>query len=172
MSPGQEPIERILVGLKPTPWAGTVYRVVLGETLPERENTRGARWNPPDDVPAIYTSLMAATAIAEVEYNLQLQRIPLRREVRKTLYRIDVQLAAVVDLAPALPALERIGVGRAELFADDMRVSQAIGRFVTFLDCDGLLVPSARADGLNLVVYPNRARADTYRFEPRNPEVL
>jgi uncharacterized protein (AIM24 family) len=80
------------------------------------------------------------------------------------LYEIEVSLAATVDIEVVLPKLERIGVGRPQLFADDMKASQEFGRLVTWFGFDGLFVPSARGDGNNLVIYPGRA-VDSYRFE-------
>jgi hypothetical protein len=49
-------LENILASLQSSPWSGKVYRVMLNDYPPDRENTQGARWNPPD-VAAIYTCL-------------------------------------------------------------------------------------------------------------------
>jgi RES domain-containing protein len=157
-------VENILASLKSNSWSGTVYRLMLGENPPDRENTQGARWNPPE-LAAVYTSLKAETAIAEVEYNLAHQTRPVRRDLRKTLYELHVTLAGVVDLSPAMQAFARFGIGLDQLFSDDMKISQKIGRSIAWLGFDGLLVPSARAEGMNLVIYPSRANAESYRFE-------
>lgn len=69
-----------------------------------------------------------------------------------------------MDLSAIRPKLEAIGIGASELFADDMKVSQEIGRLATWLGCDGLIVPSARKTGHNMVVYPGRT-GDSYRFD-------
>jgi RES domain-containing protein len=159
-----EEVANVLGSLKSSSWSGTVYRMMLGENPPDRENTQGARWNPPD-LAAIYTSLKPETAIAEVEYNLARQPRPVRPDLRKTLYELSVALGAVVDLSSVLPDLERLGIGRDQLFSDDMKISQEIGRAIAWLGFDGLLVPSARADGMNLVIYPSRATPESYRFE-------
>jgi RES domain-containing protein len=135
---------------------------MLNDYPPDRENTLGARWNPPD-VAAIYTCLEPAVCIAEVEYGLARQSRPVRPDLRKTLYQIDVKLSTAVDLVPILPDLKAIGIGTAQLFADDMKISQEIGRLATWLGFDGLFVPSARSQGRNLVIYPGRVN-DTYAF--------
>jgi hypothetical protein len=70
-----------------------------------------------------------------------------------------------VDLSRVLSDLARIGIGRNQLFCDDMRISQEIGRTIAWLGFDGLLVPSARVEGMNLVIYPSRATPETYLFE-------
>src|SRR5260370_13738737 len=94
------------------------------------EKIQGARWNPPD-VAAIYACFEPAVCIAEVEYNLARQPRPVKRDLRKTLYEIEVALAAVVDLSALLPNLDKIGIRPAQLFADNMTVSQEIGRLIT-----------------------------------------
>lgn len=79
---------------------------------------------------------------------------PVRPDLRRTLYQIKVSLSAVLDLGPLLSAMAEMGIDHAHLHADDMRISQGIGRLATWLGCDGLLAPSARAVGTNLVIYP------------------
>jgi RES domain-containing protein len=159
---GATSLENVLASLHGAAWSGRVYRVMLNDYPPDRENTQGARWNPPD-VAAIYACFEPAVCIAEIEYNLARQPRPVRRDLRKTLYEIEVTLAAVVDLTPLLPQLERIGIGASQIFADDMKTSQEIGRLITWFGFDGLIVPSARYEGKNLVIYPARTN-ESYTF--------
>ena len=42
---------------------------------------------------------------------------------------------------------------------------------IAWLGNDGLLVPSARADGVNLVIFPNQQRAD-YEFRVLTSEAI
>ena len=163
-------LEGILASLRSAPWQGRVFRVMLNDNPPERENIRGARWNPPDTA-AIYTCLEQSICIAEVEYGLARQPRPAKTGLRKTLYEIDVALSTAVNLTDVLPALERISIKHEELFANDMKVSQEIGRLATWFGFDGLFVPSARGPGDNLVIYPGRV-GESYRFEVRNSRVL
>jgi RES domain-containing protein len=154
----------ILARLPARTWDGVVYRMMLADYPPERENIVGARWNPPG-IGAIYTSESADVAIAEVTHHLQQQPRPVRRDLKKTLYEIKVTLAAVVDLEDVIPHLERAGIPHHLLVGNDVSTSQAIGKTVTWLDRDGLLVPSARARGKNLVIYPAYAKNGSYQFE-------
>jgi RES domain-containing protein len=156
-------IESILASLESSPWRGRAFRVMVYDYPPDRENTVGARWNPPETA-AIYMCLEPEVCIAEVEYGLRRQPRPVKTGIPRTLYEIDVELSTVVNLESALDDLNEIGIGRAQLFADDMKVSQEIGRVVTWLGCDGLLVPSARKAGTNLVIYPGRA-TESYKYE-------
>jgi hypothetical protein len=78
------------------PWRGIVFRHMFAKFPPERENRRGARWNPPE-TPAIYTSLLRETAVAEAEYYIGMQSI--RPSARRIVYRIKVALNNVLDLS-------------------------------------------------------------------------
>jgi RES domain-containing protein len=133
------------------PWQGQAYRHLFGEFPPDRPNTRGARWNPPE-VPAIYTALSRETLIAEVEY--QMGRQPFPPKAKRTIYILEISLQRVISLPRAdLPSFEI----ETELFGTtDYYQTQRIGEAVEWLGHDGLIVPSARAEGDNLVVFPNQ----------------
>lgn len=136
-----------------------VFRHMLADIPPERINTRGARWNPPD-VGAIYTSFSRDAALAEASYYLSLQNPPLR--VRRTIYRIRVTLHRVTEIRE-LAMLGRFGV---RLDEPEVLACQRVGGAVAKLGRDGLIVPSARhPGGLNLVIYPGEGELATDAFE-------
>ena len=158
---------QLLQGFSSAPWKGVVFRHMFANFPPDRENIRGARWNPPD-APAIYTSLARETCIAEAEYYIDLQSV--RPSARRVVYRIEVSLERVLDLsAPA--DLVRIGLTRQNLVSTDHSDCQRIGGVVEWLQNDGLLVPSVRAEGFNLVIFPNR-RKEGYRFRAIDSEEI
>jgi RES domain-containing protein len=135
---------------------------------PERENTLGARWNPPE-VPAIYASLSRDGVLAEVEYQLSLE--PLRPPVRRTLYEIEVALSSALDVSSP-HVLSTLGLSLSDLATTDHAKCQVIGGAVEYLGHDGLLVPSARdSKATNLVIYPNRQTED-YVFRVVAREIL
>ena len=148
------------------PWRGRVYRHMFAGYPPDRENTSGARWNPPG-VGAIYTSLERATSIAEVEYHLSLQ--PVRPRVRRTMYVIRVELESTIRLT--LDDLASFGLSSETLASFDMDPCQAVGAVVANLGRDGMFVPSARARGTNLVVFPANRSAE-FTFEIIAEEVI
>lgn len=152
--------------LTPAPWEGIVFRHMFAAFPPERENVRGARWNPPQ-IPAIYASLTRETAISEADYYISLQ--PIRPSARRIIYRIKVTLNSVLDLSDSL-TLSDLGLIDA-LVAVDHSKCQVIGGAVEWLEHDGLLVPSARAKGVNLVIFPNRKKPD-YQFEVLDSQEL
>jgi RES domain-containing protein len=126
----------------------------------DAENTRGARWNPPG-VAAIYTSLARDGALAEAEHQIAVQPVPPR--ARRTVYALELTLAGVLDLTDA-DLLQNLGVGPAELAADDMAACRRLGGAADWLRHDGLLLPSARSTNTNLVIFPANRDRDA-RFE-------
>jgi RES domain-containing protein len=133
---------------------------------PDRENTSGARWNPPG-VGAIYTSLERATSIAEVEYHLSLQTV--RPRVRRTMYVIQVELESAIRLT--LDDLAGLGLSSETLSSFDMEPCQAVGAIVVKLGRDGMFVPSARARGTNLVIFPQNLSSGS-TFETIDQEII
>jgi RES domain-containing protein len=146
-APGQALLER-LARFELHPWSGTVWRHTLAGTPPEKTNTRGARWNPPG-VEALYTSLDRSTAVAEGDHLIESQPVPIR--VKRTVHRLEVELKSVLDLTDTA-ALATLGVDQEALASDDQTRCQAVGGAAWFLDCDGIIVPSARSPGHNLVI--------------------
>jgi RES domain-containing protein len=132
-------------------WSGSVWREVLGDTNPLRPNQRGARWNPPG-VEALYCSLLKSTAKAEIDYLLSVQSVPVRTRRSIQLY---VQLTRVIDLVDLSP-LASFGMDRTSLLGPAVAESRLLGHAVSWLGCAGLLVPSARHGGTNLVIYTNQ----------------
>jgi RES domain-containing protein len=157
-----------LARISPSRWQGTVFRHMFANFPPERENTLGARWNPPE-VPAIYTSLSRDGVLAEVEYQLSLE--PLRPPARRTLYEIGVTLSSVLDISSP-HVLSTLGLSHSDLAMTDHAKCQMIGGAVEYLEHDGLLVPSARVSkATNLVIYPNKQTED-YEFRVTAQEIL
>ena len=160
-------IIRELESLPIVEWEGAVYRHVFGKLKPDRENTRGARWNPPE-TSAIYCSLTRETAIAEGDHNIALQ--PVRPTATRQLYRINVRLARVIDLS-SWKRLKTFGITKKTFAETEFELTQAVGGAVERLRCDGMLVPSARHSGTNLVIFPRQSIIPDY-FDPTSVETL
>jgi RES domain-containing protein len=144
-----------------------VWRHTFGDNDPGQANTGGARWNP-RGVDALYASLERETAIAEGDYRVQLE--PLRPRTKRVVHRVRVRLKNVVDLANET-ALATVGLTPADLGDLRMEKTRAVGGAAEWLGRDGILVPSLRADGANLVIFPNQMEADGL-FEPISAEVI
>ena len=135
--------------LKSEAWSGTLYRHILGGRDPLLPNRRGARWNPPG-IDAIYSSLERTTALAEGDYLIAAQPVPLR--VKRVLHRIRVTLRSVIRLSDAA-LLRELGIDEVALINADHSACRKVGQAVAWLEHDGLIVPSARAAGLNLIIF-------------------
>jgi RES domain-containing protein len=147
-------------------WSGTVYRHMFGLNEPTHANTHGARWND-TGLAAIYTSCERETALAEAEYYISLQ--PLRPRATRTLYTVRVSLKNVIDLtAPDL--LPQLGITDAARASPDHASCRTIAAAVNWLGHDGLLVPSARRRGTNLVIY--QQDPSTTDFDVTDSEVI
>ncbi len=140
------------------PYAGTAWRSVREGSHPTDCWRSGGRW---DDrtFDVLYTSLASEGAIEERRFHLFMgQPIP-PSKVRYELFKLEVSLEQVIEL-PDLEALNSIGLdtqryGQAS-YADkhvEYPPSQVIAEACFFLGADGLLVPSARYDCLNLIVF-------------------
>jgi RES domain-containing protein len=98
----------------------------------------------------LYTrSLERDTALAEAEYRLSLEPVPVRAS--RTLYTIRISLGKAMDLT-SWDLLQDLGLAEPDLMGDDRSKCQRIGAAVAWLAHDGLLVPSARSSGTNLVI--------------------
>lgn len=147
-------------------WSGMVHRQVFEGTDVLRANVRGGRWNPPE-VEAVYCSLQSRTAAAEVDHLIGRQPVPIRRP--RITHKLSVRLSRVADVR-SLAALEACDITPEMLMSEDNSTPQLIGGAVAWLQCAGLLIPSARDAGDNLVVFVNNmAPADV--LEPVSQEV-
>jgi RES domain-containing protein len=158
---------RVLEALEAQTWEGFVWRHMFGENHPSRANQLGARWNPPG-VPAIYCSLDRATALAEGDYVVSVQ--PLRPTVKRIIYKLHVRLENVLDLSSSAALLD-LGISKGEISNANHVACQRIGGSVEWLQHDGMLVPSARSSGHNLVVFPRHQTAEA-DFEVVGSEVV
>jgi RES domain-containing protein len=141
-------------------WEGTVWRHMFADHPPSVVNVRGARWNPPT-VGAIYTSLSRETALAEADYMIAMQ--PLRPRAERKLYELQVTIERVVDLTDPTD-LEALGVSEEALGSIDMAPCRYVGEMVNWFGFGGLIVPSARHTGSNLVIYEGNL-GERFSFE-------
>jgi RES domain-containing protein len=134
--------------LEPHAWSGAVWRHTFADNPPEKTNARGARWNPPG-VEVLYASLDRSTAIAEADHLIEVQ--PVRPRAKRTIHRLEIGLKSFLDLSDRA-LLASLGVDDEALSGDDHSRCQAVGGAAAFLHFDGIIVPSARSPGHNMVI--------------------
>jgi RES domain-containing protein len=152
------------------PWSGVVYRSasvayanrddLLTGVGAKRE---GARWNPPDSLATVYTSLEMRTATEEALAYHRYFGFPVEMALPRILVAIRVSLQHVLNLTDQ-PPRKVLGINRSRLIGEDWRarnaseseaLTQAIGCLAWEDRWEGLLVPSlADAGGVNLIVFP------------------
>ncbi|MYE83455.1 MAG: RES domain-containing protein [Gammaproteobacteria bacterium] len=147
-----------LENCRQNPFEGTVYRVVWPDRSPtEGSSVARARWNSPDNTfEVLNKSLTSEGAAAEFEafWSLFEQR-PDRPALSWTL---TARLRRVVSLDSR--QLEELGIRRADYARRDYTRTQEISSALSYLGCHGLIVPSARYDCRNLVVYVRNLDSD------------
>jgi RES domain-containing protein len=147
---------KALAELKPITWSGRVWRHTFADNPPDKANGRGARWNPPG-IDALYASLEREGALAEAEHQIVMQ--PIRPRAKRSIHRLQLALANVLDLTDRA-LLRRLGIDDESLATIDFTACQRVGGAAAFLGHDGILVPSARHSGPNLVVFVSNQRPD------------
>jgi len=144
----------------------TLWRHMFNDNPPELSNTRGARWNPAG-LGAIYTSLERETAIAEGQHAIDSQ--PIRLKARRFVYELQVSAAKALRIRES--DLAALGIAASDLVSPDFSACQRVGAHAAFLEYDALIVPSARSDGTNVVIFVNELAADAVFERIRSEEI-
>ena len=166
---GRDPdlLER-LEGFDKEPFEGIVHRVVWSDGSPlQGSSVPRGRWNSPDSgFEVLNTSLASEGAGAEFEAFWSLfQERPDRQASR---WKLRVRLKSVGELD--FEQLYELGVGQADYRGRDYSRTQEISDALNYLGCDGLIVPSARYDGRNLVIYVQNLDKDRFLEEVESRE--
>lgn len=138
-----------LAAFKTEPFEGQVYRATRMNLDPTAYSAWGGRWAPKDDYPVLYTSMEPDGAIAEISHHWQLM-VP-RPTKPLMLHALNVSATQTLKLIRA--DLKVLGVDLNHFGELDYIRTQEIGSAVAFLDNDGLIVPSARWDCDNLILF-------------------
>jgi hypothetical protein len=145
---------------------GIAWRIVREGREPLLGSPSGARWDP-GTFDVLYTALAREGALAEIHFHLSRQPV-FPSKVQFRLYELSVRAEGLLRL-PDMAALERLGIER-ERYADLLYArSQEIGDAAQFLGFAGMIVPSARWDGLNLVLFTDRIEADALAVRVEEP---
>lgn len=153
-----------LSAMTPTPLGTTVFRAVFQGRDPTVGSLAGGRWSPPQTFEALYTSLNADGAIAEVSFHLERQSIFPTKPVE--LHTLGITTERTVDLSTD-EACQTLGLDDHALTSLDYRQCQDIGHAAEFLGFDSLRVRSARFDSDNVVVVVGHLKRPIERVSQR-----
>lgn len=143
------------------------YRIVASRYSPvsgEGSRGLGGRWNPPSSFPTLYLGLTADTVQAEMERQARLQGRSIDDFVGLRLYQLEIALRVILDLRTE-EALAAVGLDTTALAATDRTLCQSVGDAAHFLDCEGILAPSATGTGQVLAVFTDKQHPDSH-IEP------
>lgn len=156
--------------LEPIAYTGEVFRHVASGRHPlsgAGARSVGGRWNPPQSFATLYLAESNATVEAEFRRMAERQDLALEQFLPRRIYRIDVELQAVVDMtqpASLAPALAKL-----DLSSEDLGATQAVGEAAQYLGREAILAPSATGTGLVLAVFIDRllpeSRVEAVDFE-------
>lgn len=138
-----------LEGLPIEPYSDTAWRTAWKDRDPLVGSTGSGRWDPSGSFEVLYTSTESNGSIAEVYYHLS--QAPVFSSCDVLLYRLKVRLERVLDLNEDL--LIQFGIEDPLASRLDHSKTQAISGAVRFLEYQGILVPNARWNCSNLVIF-------------------
>ena len=149
----------------PVRYSGTVWRVVRRGRDPTQCSRSGGRW---DDgtFDVLYTSEKREGALAEMRFHLMRGQPVMPSRVTYSLFEIGLALERALKLQD-LAALQALGLDTSrygQLSYEGRQAeyprSQDIAEAAHFLDYDGLVVPGARFECLNIVAFCDRLPPD------------
>jgi hypothetical protein len=148
-----------LESLDTQPFRGNVWRVTRKGREPLRGGMARGRWSPDGEFEVLYTSLMREGALAEIGYRLSLEPVWPSR-IEHEIHEIGVGAERILRFAD-IAALTPLGIDPARYRSFDYAASQTLASAANFLGFDGLIVPNARFECPNLVVFIEQGPALT-----------
>jgi len=133
------------------------WRVTWANRDPIAGNSGGGRWSPDGSFEALYMSLEQNGAIAEVYHHLS--RAPVFSSSHVLINQLKLSLNNVLRLD--MEQLRLLGIEDPLASRIDYDRSQSIGETAHMLDYEGLIVPSARWECMNLVLFLDRIDLNT-----------
>jgi RES domain-containing protein len=146
-------------------FSGSVFRATRRSLDPTTPSVAGGRWSPTDGPAVLYTSFVREGALAEIAFHWA------QFNPRPTKPAVVHQLAVRSDRTLRLirSTLEDLGISADSYKDPNYRRTQEIGAAASFIGCDGLIVPSARWDCENLILFTDNLAMDIV-LEVRNAE--
>ncbi len=135
---------------------GNVWRVTWATRDPLAGNAGGGRWSPDNGFETLYTSLEKSGALAEAYYHLS--KAPVFSSSNMRINTLHASLEKVLPLSEG--NLQRLGLEEPRASKISYERSQAIGAAAYLLDYEALIVPSARWNCNNLVLFLDKFDVD------------
>ena len=146
-----------LDAMEPVRFNDTVWRITRAGRDATRGSAAGGRWSPGVAVEVLYTSLEQQGALAEIGYRLLLEPVWPSRILHE-IHELTAQRERCLRFAD-IASLTPLGVDVSRYESFDYTETQALAAAAHFLEFDGLLVPGARNNSTNLVLFMDRGLA-------------
>lgn len=153
-----------LEAIEPVQFEGNVWRLVRDGRDPLQCSASGGRWDD-GSFDVLYTSMTEVGALEEMRFHLMRGQPVMPSKVKYRMFELGLTLERALRFLD-LEALGSVGL-KTETFGrlsyeqknDEYPRTQEIGEVAHFLDFDGLIVPSARSDAKNVVVFCDKVRS-------------
>ena len=133
-----------------------VYRTTRNSLDPLAGSTRNGRWHRGSKCTALYTSLSPDGAMAEIAYHWSLLTpLPSKPVV---LHKLKIRVDHALRLL--MCDLNDLGINEDQFDNTLYERTQEIGTAISFMEFDGLIIPSARWECENLVVFEDNLSTD------------
>lgn len=155
----------VLGSIPARPLTTTLWRITRSDRDPLRSSAPKGRW---DDgtIDVLYTSIDADGARAEMYFHIMRGQPVFPSRMKFKLYEIEAKLRRAITLTDKT-TLSALGVDMTTFgnlgYArknEEYTASQRIGEAAHFLDADALVVPNARWDCDNAVLFTARSAPD------------
>ena len=156
-----------LESVEPTDWTSKVWRITRAGYNAIGGSSANGRWSPGGTVEVLYTSLASEGSTAEVGFRLGLEPAWPSR-IQHEIHEISVQASRILRF-PDVQGLEKFDIDPSKFESFDYGASQSLAAAAHFLECDGLIVPSARHNSLNLVLFMDRPAAGSLEVLASSP---
>lgn len=139
------------------PYQGSAYRVTWKSRDPLAGNSGGGRWSPDGKFEALYLSLERSGAIAEIYYHLSQAPVFSSSDVLLNKLNVSVTNILCLDIAQ----LKLFGIEDPLAKRISYEQTQSIGATAYMLDFQGMIIPSARWECKNIVLFLDRLDLNT-----------
>lgn len=143
----------VLEAMDKAPFDGHVWRVAWSSSDPLIGGVGGGRWHPANDFETLYTSTERDGALAEIYHHLSKAPVFSSREAKLYKLRVRAEQTLVFENVQSLAA---VGIDEETFLRGGHSRAREVGTAARFLDLEGLVVPGARWNCSNLVLFPDR----------------
>jgi len=155
-----------LTELQETPFEGDFWRVVHGARSPLDGSKGAGRWNRRESE-VLYCALEKDGALSEIHFHISRAQSVFPSKLTSVAHHMRARFDRTIDLTD-MTLLTKIGVDTSRFQELLYEGTQEIGEAVGFLGFEAMLVPNARHNSNNLVIFPMNCDLDVIEAVEEN----